>query len=245
MVTRAELKAVRELAARKGRTQQRRFLVQGPKLVAELLASGWPVHAVYATAETADRMALRDARVLPAHEMDRLGTLSEGNAVVAVVPMPPRSPVAAPGAGELLLALDGVSDPGNLGTLLRVADWFGVSGIICAPGGVDVFNPKCVQASMGSIFRVAVHCEDLPARLDALRAAGARLYLATMEGRDVFSAELQRPAVLVLGSESHGISPAVRALDGEAIAVPRAGRAESLNVAMAATALCMEFMRRR
>lgn len=244
MLTRAELDRVRRLARRAGRAEQGRYLVQGPKLVAELLASDQPVHVLYATAAAADRMALRNAVVLPDHQLARIGTLTEGNVVVAEVGIPGLPPPAPPATDELVLAFDGVSDPGNLGTLLRVADWFGVRRVWCSPGSVDVYNPKCVQASMGSLFRVEVRYDDLPARLDALRAEGAALYMATMEGADVFRADLRRPAVLVLGSESHGISAEVLALGGEPIAVPRAGAAESLNVAMAATALCMEFTRR-
>jgi len=245
MATPMGTKRVRSLHQRKYREREGRFLVQGPKLVLELLSSGWEAEAVYATAAAAERLGLRDAVVLPPHELDRLGTLESGNEVVAVVPVPAPVPLAPPAPGELVLALDGVADPGNLGTVLRVADWFGVRRVLCSPGTVEAWNPKCVQASMGAIFRVGVHHAALPAALARLRAEGAALYLATLEGRSVFEAALARPAVLVLGSESHGLSPEVRALGGEALAVPRLGGAESLNVAMAAAALCMEFTRQR
>jgi TrmH family RNA methyltransferase len=243
--TKAELKRVRSLHQRKYRESEGCFLVQGAKLVGELLGSGWEAEAIYATEEAAQRSGLRQAVVLPAHEMERLGTLESGNELLGVVRMPDRALPVAPGAGELVLVLDGVADPGNLGTILRVADWFGLRQVLCSTGSVDVYNPKCVQASMGAIFRVAVGYDELAPRLDAWRSAGTHLYLASMEGRPVFELSLQRPAALVLGSESHGISPAVRALGGELLSVPRLGGAESLNVAMAASALCMEFTRQR
>lgn len=245
MSTKADLKFVRSLHQKKVREAEGLFLVQGPKLVGELLASGWPVRSVHATAEMADQLRLIDADILPAHEMDRLGTQESGNTVVAVVERPAQGPFAPLGADELVLALDGVADPGNLGTVLRIADWFGIGRVLCDRASVEVFNPKCVQSSMGAVFRVSVHYVDLAAVLERERAAGATLYIASMEGRSAFDRPLRRPSILVLGSESHGVSAAVRALRGETISVPRIGAAESLNVAMAASALCMEFTRQR
>lgn len=239
----ALLAEVRALHRRKGREERGLFLVQGPKLVRELFACGWPVHALYATEEAARALALRDASILPPHVLERMGTLESGNEVLALVRIPKHVPPVRLAAGDLALALDGIADPGNLGTVMRIADWFGVKHVLLADGSVDPFNPKCVQASMGAVFRVQAHTCELPAALDALRSEGAVLYLADMGGSSVFDAPLKRPAVLVLGSESHGLSDAVRALRGETIAVPRVGGAESLNVAMAAAALCMEFTR--
>jgi TrmH family RNA methyltransferase len=239
----SELRAVRALHAKKEREAQRRFLVQGPKLVGELLASGWPVHALHGTADMAARFAGEQLRVWTEAEMDRMGTLESGNSIIAVAAMPARGPLAPLGPEESVLALDGIGDPGNLGTLLRIADWFGIRRILVSRHTVEEFNPKCVQSSMGSLFRVAVHRTDLPAELARLRDDGAHLYLASMEGTVAFDVQLRWPSVLILGSESHGPAPAVRALGATTIAVPRIGSAESLNVAMAASALCMESAR--
>lgn len=219
------------------------FLVQGHKLVAELLASPIRVRAVHVAEGAEHGFPDEMVRVHPAHELDRMGTLESGNAVVAVAEMPTPGPIDPLRAGELVLALDGIADPGNMGTLLRVADWFGATRVLCSADSVEEFNPKCVQASMGSLFRVAVQRSDLGRELDRLRADGAALYLASMEGEEAFAVALRRPAVLILGSEAHGPSAAIRALGAITVAVPRAGGAESLNVAMAASALCMEFMR--
>jgi len=180
---------------------------------------------------------------LPAHELAKLGTFETGNELVAVAVEPDERPFRAPGPGELMLALDGIHDPRNMGGLLRIADWFGVSRLLCSPDSMEIYNPKVVQSSMGSIFRVEVRYTDLAEELRQCAAAGAKIFLAHMDGTPVYQAELVRPSVLVLGSESHGLSEAMRALDATTIAIPRVGHAESLNVAMAAAALCTEFTR--
>lgn len=246
MSTKGALKHARSLQQKKFRDLHGQFLVQGPKVVQELLASGWPVVDVFATAERAERMGLRDATIVPDFELARVGTLDSGNDVVAIAQRPALdAPVADMGPDELVLALDGISDPGNLGTLIRIADWFGVKRLWCAQGSVDAYSPKTVQAAMGALFRVSVAVVDLPHLISRQIAAGVPVYLASMEGRPVFQVDLARRAVLVLGSESHGLSPELRALQATLIGIPGGGGSESLNVATAAAALCMEFTRQR
>lgn len=246
-LTEAEFKLVRALRDRKHRRAEGAFLVQGRKLVEEVLQAGWPVRFVVATAEAARVTGIpaRLLRTAPAHRMERLGTFGSGNEWIAVVDLPGPAADGPLEAGELVLALDGVADPGNLGTIIRLADWFGMRRLWCSPGTVDPFNPKVVQASMGSLLRVAVVEVPLPERLARARREGATVHAADLTGTSVFEATLVRPAVLVLGSESHGLSAAVRAGADILLRVPGRGGAESLNVAMAATALCMEFERRR
>jgi TrmH family RNA methyltransferase len=236
-------RAVRALQQKKQRQEQGLFLVQGPKVVAELLASGWPVHSIHAHASLADRYPKHLVHAHPPHDLVRMGTQESGNEVIAVVPMPTPPAYAVLRTEEMVLALDGIADPGNLGTLLRIADWFGITRVLLSSDSVEEFNPKCVQASMGSLFRVAVRRASLPDELDRLRSDGAKLYLATMEGKSIFELKVEQPAVLILGSESHGPSEEVRALGAVAVSVPRFGNAESLNVAAAASALCMELAR--
>ena len=129
---------------------------------------------------------------------------------------------------------------------MRIADWFGITRLVCSPDCMEIYNPKVVHSSMGSVFRVAVRYTPLVEELAAHQAVGAHVLLADMDGTPVYEAAFATPAVLVLGSESHGLSEAIRRLDGGAkvISIPRVGKAESLNVAMAATALCAEFVRR-
>jgi TrmH family RNA methyltransferase len=249
MISQAELKRVRALQQKKVRLETRRFLVQGRKVVAELLASSIRTEVLYATAEAeawirpaAERRGV-PVHVLAAHALERIGTLDTGNELVAVAFEPDAPLFRAPAQGELMLALDDVHDPRNMGGLLRIADWFGISRVMCSPDCIETYNPKVVGATMGSLFRVQLRSAPLAEELRQCAAAGARIFLAHMDGTPAFQATLSRPAVLVLGSESHGLSEALRAMDAEAIAIPRLGGAESLNVAMAAAALCTEFAR--
>ncbi|MBK8504477.1 MAG: hypothetical protein IPL46_21090 [Saprospiraceae bacterium] len=147
-------------------------------------------------------------------------------------------PVAPTYSGNWILYLDGVSDPGNLGTILRSADWFGVEHVILSHGSVDCFNPKCIQASMGSIGRVTVNYLDFD-QLPGLLPEGIPVYLAESAGADVHTLKIDNPSILVIGSESHGVSKAMYRKNVISVAIPRhaQSQAESLNAAMAATAL--------
>jgi RNA methyltransferase, TrmH family len=245
----AELKRAQALQQKKHRVESKRFLVQGRKVVSELLGSTVRCEAVFATEEAAAWISPAAERagapvhVLAPHQVDRIGTLEAGNELVAIAVEPEHLPFRAPAGTQLMLALDEVHDPRNMGGLIRIADWFGVSRVLCSPGCIEIYNPKVVQSTMGSIFRVEVRRAPLAEELDRCAAAGAQVFLASMDGASVFETKLSRPAVLVLGSESHGLSDALRAMHAEVIAVPRLGGAESLNVAMAAAALCTEFAR--
>ena len=245
MSTKALLKHARSLQQKKFRDESGEFLVQGPKVVGELLASGWPVTALLASAAVAARAQFAKADVVPEHELERIGTLESGNELIAIARKPELPGITDLEQDELLLALDGITDPGNLGTVLRIADWFGIRRVWCSAGSVDPYNPKCVQASMGAIFRVQVQPVNLAGLLLQQAEQGAVIYMASMEGGSVFAEHLAPKAVLVMGSESHGISPEVRKLKGTLISIPGKGGSESLNVAMATSALCMEFARQR
>ncbi|MEO7081058.1 MAG: RNA methyltransferase, partial [Flavobacteriales bacterium] len=176
-------------------------------------------------------------------DLERMGTFAHGNELIAVVRKPTTGSLRLPKNNGFVLAVDDVSDPGNLGTLLRIADWFGAEQLWCSMESVEVWNPKCVQASMGSLFRVPVVPTDLPTALHNAVEGNVHIYKAEASGADVFNVQLARPAVLVMGSESHGLSKAVLDAPGTSISIRSFGGAESLNVSAAAAALCMEFVR--
>ena len=249
MISQVELKRVRALQQKKYRSESQRFLVQGRKVVSELLASALHTEALLASEEAAawicDAAEKRNVpvHVLSEHELARVGTFETGNELVAVAIAPDAPAFRAPAAGELMLALDAIADPRNMGGLLRIADWFGIARVLCSPDCMEIYNPKVVQSSMGSIFRVQVRYVPLVEELGQCAEAGARIFLADMDGASVFQTKLSHPAVLVLGSESHGLSESLRAMNASVISIPRLGKAESLNVAMAAAALCTEFAR--
>ncbi len=249
----AELKRARALQNKKFRSEERRFLVQGRKVVEELLRSSWQAEVIFASAEAAEfveplaraaRGGAVPVRTLPDHELEKIGTLEKGNELIALAVMPDQAKARAPRPNEIILALAGIADPRNMGGLMRIADWFGIQQVLCSQDSMEVWNPKCVQSTMGSLFRVHVRYVRLFEELSTLAAGGANLYVADMGGDTVYDVPLAAPAVLVMGSESHGISAAVRALEqARVIAIPRVGGAESLNVAMATAGLLTEFTR--
>jgi TrmH family RNA methyltransferase len=250
MISQTELKRLRALSQKKYREETGRFLVQGRKVVSEALQSSYRIELILASEDAASFIAaLAAQKGVPVHvvsdlERDRVGTFEKGNELIAIAVKPKAPDFSAAEPNELILALDGVRDPRNMGGLLRIADWFGVRRVICSADCMEVFNPKCVQSTMGSLFRVEVRAvEDLAGELGAHHRAGAHIYIADMHGAAAFSTPLSRPAILVLGSESHGHSASVSALEAKVISIPRIGGAESLNVAMAASALCAEFAR--
>ena len=168
MISQGEQKRVRALHQKKFRSETQRFLAQGRKVVAEALASSWKVEALYASEDAAE--VVRPAalsrglpvHVLAGHELDELGTFENGNELIAVVAATKPPPYRAPFADELVLALDGVRDPRNMGGLFRIADWFGVQQVVCSEDTIEVYNPKVVQSTMGSLFRVPVRYTALP-----------------------------------------------------------------------------------
>ncbi len=229
MLSKAEIKRLKSLSDKKFRDQYGQFLVEGEKLVAEALASDFDVLEVYR----------EDPEI-----MARISALSTPPPVAALVRKPqPRS--LSLGRG-LYLALDSVRDPGNMGTLLRLADWFGISTVFASPDCVETFNPKTVQASMGSVFRVAaVYC-DLPDICKRFRALDMPVYGTFMEGEDIYTQHLASEGLVIMGNESNGISAEVASCVSTRLNIPSfGGGAESLNVAVAAAVVLSEFRRPR
>lgn len=228
----AELRSLRELRTARGRHEAERFVVEGEKAVRELLAQGVTFEAVYATSAWPGDASVR---ISPA-EMRRISHFPNPSPVLAVGRI--RHERLAPGAlaQGLTLALDTVQDPGNLGTILRIADWFAFDRVVLSPGCADPHSPKAIQASMGSFARVPVAFADLA---EALARPGAPVLGCDAAGEPMTGAPPPgRNAVVVIGSEGRGLSPAVRPLLTRTVAIPRYGRAESLNAAVAAGIVC-------
>lgn len=248
-LARAENRRVRELHTKKGRREHGAFLVEGGKSVAELLASDWPVTAVYATPEAAEglrpavvRRGLRLVEVSAA-TLTSLGTFEHNDSALAVAGQRawPLLPVTA---DTLTLALDDLRDPGNLGTILRLADWYGVTQVVCSPTTAELCNPKTIAASMGSFLRVPVQVRELPAWLAEQRAAGVEVAGAVLAGESTHAlASPFRGGVLVIGNESHGLGEAVLAQLTRRLTIPRFGQAESLNAGIA-TGILLDGWRR-
>jgi len=249
MVSKALAKYIRSLHQRKYRQRHAAFLVEGAKSVLELLTSGLEVEHLLATPAFAGLLPAAAGplvQLATEDELTQLGTLQTNAAALAVVRRPPAVPLApALPATRLVLALDNVADPGNLGTLWRLADWYGLPGVVLSENCADPFNPKAVAASMGAFGRVPVWPGvDLGAWLAALPEP-VGIFGADLEGDNVHRLHLQPAGVLVMGSESHGLSPEVAAQLTRRLHIPHGpgGRAESLNVAVSAAILLDNFFR--
>lgn len=236
MISKNEIKQVKALAQKKFRDENGLFTVEGEKMVAEALASGLEVVKVFRAAEIGEEA------------MSRISNLSSPSPALAVVRIPQAAEDFVPAEDELVLALDSLRDPGNVGTIIRLADWFGIRTVIASRDTVDIYNPKVVQATMGAIFRVRfIYC-DLPQRLAQYRKAGIPVYGTFLEGDNIYRTQLSRGGVIVMGSESFGISDAVRDTVSQKLFIPpypeTGTGSESLNVAVATAITCSEFRRR-
>jgi TrmH family RNA methyltransferase len=254
MLSRNQVKHIQSLKQKKFREIHRQFLAEGSKLVLEILESKYPVSAVYALSGwlTGNENRLVSKGIpfteISEGEMERITALSAPGPVLAVAGIP--EPVAPPASiDDLILVLDDIKDPGNLGTILRIADWFGIGSVICSDTTVDLYNPKVVQSSMGSLARVSVMYTDLPAFLSSVDPP-TRIYGTFPGGENIYTRPLDPTGIVVIGSESEGISPAVVTLITDRISIPPYPKAtghshaESLNASVASAIVCAEFRRR-
>jgi TrmH family RNA methyltransferase len=237
-LARADVARLRSLREKRGRDEAGLFAVEGEKAVSELLAAGYPLEEIYAT----DAWAGRRTVAVSAADMARISHFPTPSSVLALARLR-REPLAAGALSRgLTLALDGVQDPGNVGTLWRIADWFACARLLLSPDCADPYAPKVIQASMGSFGRVPLHVADLPG---ALAAAGVPVLGCELAGEDIHRFPPPADAVVVIGSEGRGLSPEVSARLTHRVTIPGHGRAESLNAAVAAAIVCDNLRRPR
>ena len=241
MITRAEILDIKSLATKQGREELGAFIAEGEKLVGEIRNSELRIRKIYQT-----KPIFAEGEMVSEKEMERISQLKTANSVLAVVELPRHSLAKAQPTKNLVLALDRVQNPGNLGTIIRLADWFGISDIVCSEDTADCFNPKVVQATMGAILRVRVHYTNLAEWLGSHK--GATIYGTFLEGENIYSAQLDKSGVIVMGNEGQGISAEVAETVSHKLLIPpypadRCG-SESLNVAVATAVICSEFRRR-
>ena len=243
-MTKAEIQFVRSLADKRVRDAERLFVAEGDKLIGEILQSGLRVRNIYAL----EGHFAGQAECVTAKEMERISQLKTATTSLAVVEQPRHKTPSKAAADRLSLALDGVQHPGNLGTIIRLADWFGVEDIFCSEDTADCFNPKVVQATMGAILRVRVHYLPLAEFLRRTAESGVAVYGTMLDGDNIYDAELGAEGVIVMGNEGKGVSDECAATFTHKLLIPtypaeRQG-SESLNVAMATGIVCAEFRRR-
>lgn len=243
MVTRSEIKYIQSLHAGKHRKAQRQFVAEGNHMALEALQSfAQNILKIYAVphwiAANKDRIGALSAVEVSTTDMERITLLSTPGPVLLLLQMPDYSTEKREDH-QWSLCLDGVQDPGNVGTIIRIADWFGIPQVICGEGSADAYNPKTVQASMGSIFRV----KTLQTNLSDWLGGAPVIYGALLSGQSVWETATVKPGPLVIGGEGAGISPEVQRLITHALTIPRVGAAESLNAAVAAGILCSHICR--
>ena len=245
MISKQQLSFVRSLHQKKYRQMYGKFLVEGDKLVTELLASSYKIEAIFKTS-TWDLPIQRDkinVIEVSEEELRKISTHETPNQVLAVVYIPVQQSdiTAKPLQDGLYLACDNLNDPGNAGTLIRTADWFGVKHIFFSNGSVDIYNPKVVSAAKGSLFRVGCHYVDLGEIIKHNR--NLAVYGAYMDGKSIYNNALQKNALLIIGNEANGIGDELASLITHQISIPNFGKAESLNAAVAAGIILGEFRR--
>lgn len=228
------------LQQKKVRTSTNSFVVEGVKMVEELLQSDYKIKDLYATASWISENKVVDCVGVSEKELAQISSLKSPNKVLAVVEQ--KTPKEVQLSQKLTLALDKLQDPGNLGTIIRTADWFGIETIVCSTDAVDVYNPKVLQATMGSFFRVNIIYTDLPTFFRSNK--DLTVYGALLNGENVYQKTVvPKAAILLMGNESQGISEELLPFVTEKIKIPNFGKAESLNVATATAILCSEFSR--
>ncbi|MEJ8844054.1 RNA methyltransferase [Lacibacter sp. H375] len=246
MLSKNEVKYIQSLGHKKRRDEERLFLMEGSKIVAELLAN-YPSQIVrlYATEtffnQHTSAKQIQQHHIISEDELARISQLQTPNQALALVNYFPTDEIVLP-ATEWILALDGIRDPGNMGTIIRLADWFGIRTVICSPDSADIYNPKVVQATMGSIMRVTIVEKELGGFLkdQQLPVVGA-----VLGGKELSSFGFPKAGILVIGNESNGIREDVMALLTDKLMIPRFGEAESLNAAIATSIFLWELKRAR
>ena len=249
MISKNQIKFIRSLELKKNRKQNGLFVAEGPKVVGDLLHADYKARMLFAT------KPYPGAELITDDELQRISFLQHPQEILAVFEMPTINSLPSTLNSQLStlnsqlsLALDGIQDPGNLGTIIRIADWFGISTIYCSPETADVYNPKVVQATMGSLAHVQVVYTDLLALVSQLPPSYP-VYGTLLDGENIYQQELTSEGIIVMGNEGNGISQALREHINRRLLIPdfHTGelRAESLNVAIATAITCSEFKRRQ
>ena len=240
MLSKNQIKLINSLKKKKFRLQNRLFLAEGVKVVEELLNSPFILHSLYGLNTYSNRFFLEDLQIISEKELKSISEFTNPNQLFAIFEIPEKEITKRSG---FTLVLDEINDPGNLGTIIRLCDWFGVDQLVCSLNTVDCYNPKVVQASMGSLSRLSIIYTDL---VDFLETENRSVYGALLKGENIYKTTLSSDAVLVMGNESNGINDEIQNLISKPITIPQFGdlqKTESLNVATATAVLLSEFRR--
>ena len=239
-ISKSQLKIITSLSQKKYRQKHQLFIAEGLKVVNELLNSSFKIDTLFATDDFQTDISLDKIIRISDKDLQKISTLKSPNKVLGLFVIPDEKPLQKNG---LTIVLDTINDPGNLGTIIRLCDWFGVSQLLCSAETVDCYNQKVVQASMGSLTRISIKYIDIEVYL-----SGTNLptFIADMDGENVYKSALPKEAILIMGNEANGVSDKIKTLIKNKISIPRFGEnqeTESLNVATATAILLSEFKR--
>ncbi len=251
MLTNNKIKLIKSLDRKVNRTQNGVFIVEGEKMVDELLNSSFIVDEIFCLTDYAEpRQAIlskHNVSVIDTGQLNKISHLKTPNKTLALVKTANQNFDAAILKNQLCIALDNIQDPGNLGTIIRTASWFGISSILCSQNTVDVYNPKVVQSTMGALFNVNVFYVDLYNQLNKLKTLGLPVYATSLTGNNVYNCNLTANGIIVMGNESGGVNSGIQNIVNQNLFIPKYSNAqntESLNVSMATALICAEFRRR-
>lgn len=247
-----KLREIAALKQRKTREEQQLFTVEGEKLAQEILQSDWKINCICALPEWISKNELllkktTDIYEITEDQLHKISNLATPNKILIVAVMPSKQKNETPPDNELSLFLDGIQDPGNLGTIIRLADWFGIGTIACTPDTVEVYNPKVIQSTMGAFLRIKTIYVDPKEWLHNAKKLNLNIFGTFLGGTNLYQENLPAKGIIIMGNESKGISKEMEVLTDKKITIPsfppeRQG-SESLNVAIAASIVCAEFRR--
>jgi TrmH family RNA methyltransferase len=239
-ISKNQVKVITSLSQKKYRQKHKLFIAEGIKVVNELLNSSFEIDTLFAVDNFITDVSVDKIIRISEKDLQKISNLKTPNKVLGIFKIPDEIPLQING---VTIALDAINDPGNLGTIIRLCDWFGVSQLICSKETVDCYNQKVVQASMGSLTRVSIIYTDLETYLHETHLP---TFIADMDGENIYKTTLPKEAILIMGNEANGVSDEIKALIKNKISIPRFGetqRTESLNVATATAILLSEFKR--
>lgn len=240
MLSKNQIKRIKSLHQKKYRNELQLFIAEGKKVIEELFLAGFKAESFLTTNSNLKTITTFVPELISENDLSKISCLKTPNDCLAVFKIPESKPINLSG---LVICLDDIRDPGNLGTIIRLCDWYGVEQIICSQETTDIYNPKVVQATMGSISRVNIVYTDLNAFINTVKLP---IYGAFMEGENIYETSLNSNSILIMGNEANGISKSIASKITSKISIPRFGKfkkAESLNVAMATAVFLSEFRR--
>jgi TrmH family RNA methyltransferase len=240
MVSKNQIKLITSLQQKKYRNIEKLFIAEGTKVIQELLQSNFELEHLYTTKEDFNEITSANRTIVSESDLKKISALSSINTCLGLFRVPESKTIQEEG---LLVALDDIRDPGNMGTILRLCDWFGVKEVVCSKTTVDIYNPKVIQATMGSISRVNVNYVDLNSFLEN---TSLPVFGTFMEGKNIYNQKLPKEGIIVMGNEANGISSTIEKIVSDRLSIPRFGslqQTESLNVATATAIVLSEFKR--